>query len=158
MQMNGFQRARAKVFLTLKGLWHRMTVGSRVMVVDGDKVLLIRHTYVPGWQFPGGGVGPGETMEFAGARETLEETGYRVIGPMELFGIYHNTSPVTNRDHVAFYVAKNFEKVFDRKADYEISEVAWFDRRALPEKVTPATSQRIDEYFDKQPKRDVWGY
>jgi 8-oxo-dGTP pyrophosphatase MutT (NUDIX family) len=158
MQMNGFQRWRAKVFLTLKGLWHRMTLGSRVMVVDGDKVLLIRHTYVPGWQFPGGGVDPGETMEQAGARETLEETGHRVIGSMQLFGIYHNTNPVTNRDHVAFYVVTNFEKAFERKPDHEIAEVAWFDRHALPEKVTPATSQRIDEYFDRVPKRDVWGY
>ena len=156
--MNRFQRVRAKVFLTLKGLWHRMTVGARVMVVDGDKVLLIRHTYVPGWQFPGGGVGPGETFEEAGARETLEETGYRVIGPMELFGLYHNTSPVTDRDHVAFYVAKSFKHEFDRKPDHEIAEVGWFDRHALPDKVTPATSQRIDEYFDRVEKRTVWGY
>ncbi|AVF05965.1 hypothetical protein C4375_13285 [Devosia sp. I507] len=135
-----------------------MTVGSRVMVVDGDKVLLIRHTYVPGWQFPGGGVGPGETFEEAGARETLEETGYRVTGPMELFGLYHNTSPVTNRDHVAFYVAKSFNFEFERKPDYEIAEVGWFDRHNLPEKVTPATSQRIDEYFDGVEKRSIWGY
>lgn len=156
--MNRFQRVRAKVFLTLKGLYHRMTMGSRVMVVDGDKVLLIRHTYVPGWQFPGGGVGPGETFEEAGARETLEETGYRIDGPMELFGLYHNTSPVTNRDHVAFYVAKAFSHEFERQPDYEIAEVGWFDRHNLPEKVTPATSQRIDEYFDGVEKRAVWGY
>lgn len=156
--MNRFQRVRARVFLTLKGLLHRMTVGARVMVVDGDKVLLIRHTYVPGWQFPGGGVGPGETFEEAGARETLEETGYRVIGPMTLFGLYHNTSVVTNRDHVALYVATAFEHEFTRKADHEIAEVGWFDRHALPEGVTPATSQRIDEYFDGVEKRAVWGY
>ena len=29
------KRVRAKVFLTLKGLWHRMTMGARVMVVGG---------------------------------------------------------------------------------------------------------------------------
>ncbi|WP_240549501.1 NUDIX domain-containing protein [Devosia salina] len=156
--MNRFQRVRAKVFLTLKGLWHRMTMGARVMVIDGDKVLLIRHTYVPGWQFPGGGVGPGETFEEAGARETLEETGYRVTGPMELFGLYHNTSPVTDRDHVAFFVAHKFEHAFERKPDHEIAEVGWFDRHKLPDTVTPATSQRIDEYFDGQEKRTVWGY
>ena len=158
MQMNRMQQLIAWVFLTGKGLWHRLTVGARVMVVDGDRILLIRHKHVPGWQFPGGGVSPGETLERAGARETLEETGYRVIGPMELFGIYHNTSPVTNRDHVAFYVAKGFEKAFERLPDHEIAEVGWFDRRALPEKVTPATSQRIDEYFDGVAKRDIWGY
>lgn len=156
--MNRFQRIRARVFLTLKGLWLRMTVGTRVMVVDGDKVLLIHHRHVPGWQFPGGGVDPGETFEDAGAREVLEETGYRPLGPMTLFGIYHNTSSVTNRDHVALYVCTKFEKAFDHKGSFEIAEIRWFDRHALPEGVTPATSQRIDEYFDGAEKRTVWGY
>ncbi|SFC33335.1 NUDIX domain-containing protein [Devosia psychrophila] len=158
MQMTRTQQLVAKVFLTAKGLWHRLTMGSRVMLVDCDRVLLIRHQHVPGWQFPGGGVSPGETLEHAGARETLEETGYLVTGSMQLFGIYHNTSPVTNRDHVAFYVATSFEKDHDKQPDREIAEIGWFDRHALPEKVTPATSQRIDEYFDGAPKRDVWGY
>jgi len=158
MQMNGFQRLRAKVFLALKGAAQRMTLGTRVMLVDGDKVLLIRHTYVPGWQFPGGGVGPGETVEAAARRELLEETGYRVEGAMEFFGMYHNASPVTDRDHVAFYVARGFAKEFEHKGNFEIAEVSWFDRRALPEKVTPATSQRVDEYFDGVPKREIWGY
>lgn len=158
MQMNRFQKVRAWAFLGLKGLVQRMTIGARVMVVDGDKVLLIRHTYVPGWQFPGGGVGPGETVELAARREVLEETGYRVEGPMQLFGIYHNSSVVTNRDHVVFYVAKGFAKDRDFKPDHEIAEVGWFHRAALPQKVTPATSQRIDEYFDGQPPRELWGY
>jgi 8-oxo-dGTP pyrophosphatase MutT (NUDIX family) len=156
--MNRFQKFRAWAFLGLKGVAQRMTIGARVMVVDGDRVLLIRHTYVPGWQFPGGGVGPGETVEAAARREVLEETGCEPVGPMELFGIYHNTSTVTNRDHVAFYVAKAFERRFERKPDYEIAEIGWFDRFALPQQVTPATSQRIDEYFDGTPRRDVWGY
>jgi 8-oxo-dGTP pyrophosphatase MutT (NUDIX family) len=156
--MNRRQRLLTKTFLTAKGVWHRLTLGARVMVVDGDKILLIRHTYVPGWQFPGGGVSPGESIETAGARETLEETGYKVTGPMELFGLYHNHSRVTDRDHVAFYIARNFEKAFDRKPDREIAEIGWFDRRRLPDTVTPATSQRIDEFFDKVERRDTWGY
>jgi 8-oxo-dGTP pyrophosphatase MutT (NUDIX family) len=156
--MNRFQRVRASVFLTLKGAVQRMTIGARVMVVDGDRVLLIRHTYVPGWQFPGGGVDPGETVQEAAMREVLEETGHRVVGPMELIDIFHNSSSVTNRDHVAFYVAKNFELAFERKPDREIAEVGWFDRFSLPRQVTPATSQRIDEYFDGAPRRSVWGY
>jgi 8-oxo-dGTP pyrophosphatase MutT (NUDIX family) len=158
MQMNRFQRIRARIFMVLKGTWHRLTLGARVMVVDGDRVLLIRHTYVPGWQFPGGGVSPGETIEAAARREVLEETGYRVTGPMALFGLYHNSSTVTDRDHVAFYIATQFEQGFAFKPNHEIAESGWFDRRALPEKVTPATSQRIDEYFDQAPRRDIWGY
>ena len=140
MQMNRFQRVRAKVFLTLKGIWHRLTVGARVMLVDGDKVFLIRHTYVPGWQFPGGGVDPGETVEAAARREVEEETGYRVTGEMALQHIFHNTSTVTDRDHVAFYVATQFEQAFVFKPNREIAEAGWFDRRALPEKVPPPRS------------------
>ncbi|WDR05052.1 NUDIX domain-containing protein [Devosia rhodophyticola] len=157
MQMSRFQRVRAKVYLNAMGLWRRMTLGTRTMLVDGDKVLLIRHTYVPGWQFPGGGVEPGETLAGAAARELQEESGYRVIAPT-LFGMYHNTSPITDRDHVAFFVSHKFEKAFEFKPSYEIAEVGWFDRAHLPDKVTPATSQRIDEYFDRAPRRDIWGY
>lgn len=156
--MNRFQRVRAKVFLTIIGIIRHMTIGTRVMLVDGNKVYLIRHTLVPGWQFPGGGIEPGETAEASGARETLEETGHRVTGPMELFGVYHNSSSVTNRDHVLFYVARSHEFVFVRKKDHEIAEGGWFEITKLPEGVTPATSQRIDEVFDGAPKRDVWGY
>ena len=35
MQMNRRQRLTAKVFLTVKGFWQRMTIGARVMVVHG---------------------------------------------------------------------------------------------------------------------------
>jgi 8-oxo-dGTP pyrophosphatase MutT (NUDIX family) len=157
MQMNRWQTMRAALFLGLKGAAHRMTLGARVMLVDGNKVLLIRHTYVPGWQLPGGGVDPGETIEAAARRELLEESGYRATGPLELFGIYHNKI-ATNRDHVALFVGRAFEQQFVFRPNREIAEAAWFDKAALPEKVTPATSQRIDEVFDHSPRRDVWGY
>jgi 8-oxo-dGTP pyrophosphatase MutT (NUDIX family) len=157
MQMNRWQTMRAALFLGLKGTAHRMTLGARVMLIDGDKVLLIRHTYVPGWQFPGGGVDPGETIESAARRELLEETGYKATGSLELFGIYHNKI-ATNRDHVALYVGRQFEQQFEFRPNREIAEAAWFDKTALPEKITPATSQRIDEVFDQAPRRDVWGY
>ena len=45
--------ADARVYLFLSALRKRLTVGVRAVLLDGDKVLLIQHTYVPGWQFPG---------------------------------------------------------------------------------------------------------
>ncbi|GLQ55643.1 NUDIX domain-containing protein [Devosia nitrariae] len=158
MQMNRWQRLSVWFYLNAVGLRRRMTLGSRVMLVDGDKVLLIRHSYIPGWAFPGGGVEPGETAEESALREVVEETGYRPIGAMELFGLYHNNNPITNRDHVAFFVARRFEKAFEFKSTHEIAEIGWFDKSALPEKITPSTSQRIDEYFDRVEKRAIWGY
>ncbi|WP_375451584.1 NUDIX domain-containing protein [uncultured Devosia sp.] len=155
--MNGWQKLRAAAFLNIKGFSQRMTLGARVMLIDGNKILLIKHTYVPGWQFPGGGVGPGETVEAAARREVLEESGYALTGAVDLFGIYHNRI-ATNRDHVAFYVGRQFEQKVKFRPNFEIAEVSWFDKAALPDDVTPATSQRVDEVFDGTPLRDVWGY
>jgi 8-oxo-dGTP pyrophosphatase MutT (NUDIX family) len=48
---------------------------------DRDRVLMIyRHRFIPdtwAWELPSGVVDPGEDLETAAARETLEETGWR---------------------------------------------------------------------------------
>ncbi|HEY4202916.1 MAG TPA: NUDIX domain-containing protein [Devosiaceae bacterium] len=151
------QRLVTASYLFLVGIKRRMTLGARVILIDGDKVFLIRHTYLPGWQFPGGGVEPGETAEHSGAREVMEETGLRVTGPMELFGLYHNTNPATNRDHVAVYLCRSFEKAKDFHKSYEIADGQWFAVDALPDDLTPATAKRLAEVFRGVPRDAVWG-
>lgn len=42
------------------------------------EILLIKRRDVPVWVLPGGGIDKGETPESAAARETEEETGYKV--------------------------------------------------------------------------------
>ena len=65
-----------------------MTLGVRAVVLDGaGAVLLVRHGYVSGWHFPGGGVEPGETCEQALTRELMEETRVAVEGPARLHGL-----------------------------------------------------------------------
>ena len=64
----------------------RPVVGVGAVVLDGDRVLLIKRGHAPlkgQWSLPGGGVEIGETLEQAIAREVLEETGLTVdVGPI----------------------------------------------------------------------------
>ncbi len=101
--------------------------------IDRDKVLLVRHTYTPGWQFPGGGVEPFETAEAAAARESLEETGYRVSGPAVLHGVFLNRIAGGGRDHVALYVWRSCEQVRAFRTNVEIAECGWFPLATLPQ-------------------------
>ena len=55
--------ARNRLFHVYFRLARPMTLGVRAAVLDAqDSVLLVRHSYTPGWHMPGGGVEPGETQ------------------------------------------------------------------------------------------------
>src|SRR5688572_23284909 len=108
IKLTRLQAIRTRLHLFEVAIRKRLTVGVRGVVIDGDRVLLLKHTYVPGWQFPGGGVEPGETAEQAAAREVEEETGYAVAGRPALHGLYLNRVAGGARDHVAVYVWRDF--------------------------------------------------
>ena len=126
MAMGLRQRVTTTIHLFLAGIRRRMTLGARVAMFDGDKVLLLKHTYVPDWHFPGGGIEPGETGADAGGREMVEETGFEATGPLALFGFYHNLNEATVRDHVAVYVCRDFRQVRQFQPNHEIAAIGWF--------------------------------
>ena len=57
-----------------------------------DEVLLVKtHWRSDTWEFPGGNVEEGESLDSAIAREVLEETGI-VVRPIGISGVYYNAT------------------------------------------------------------------
>jgi 8-oxo-dGTP pyrophosphatase MutT (NUDIX family) len=131
-----------------------MTLGARVMVIDDkNEVLLVRHTYSPGWILPGGGVERGETLKVAALREIREEAG--IIGKtLDYHGIFSN-EPVFPGDHVACYVVRQFTRE-DWKPNSEIAEAQFYSVDQLPAEVTGGTKRRLDELFRGAPISEMW--
>jgi len=140
-----------------RNAWHRiarpLTIGVRAIILDGDRVLLIRHSYVPGWHLPGGGVDKRETLVEAVRREVREEVGL-ALETARPFGVFarfrHGAS-----DHVAVFVAECWsgEPRIDR---FEITQAAFFPLDRLPEDTTPATRRRLAEFLGNKPLDEHW--
>ena len=133
-----------------------LTLGAQGAVIDGEeRVLLVRHTYRPGWHFPGGGVERRETVEEALARELQEETGVLVTGKPELFGVYANFH-VLPSDHVALFVVRQWQQPRIPPPSREIAEQGFFAKDALPREINESTQARIRELFDGGTRNPLW--
>jgi ADP-ribose pyrophosphatase YjhB (NUDIX family) len=140
-----------RVFIVTRG----MTLGVRAACFDADgRIFLVRHTYVPGWYMPGGGVERGETALDALAKELREEGHLVACGAPELFHVYHNRN-TSRRDHVLFFRVL-VEQTSPRSPDYEIAESGFFPLDALPEGVTEATLRRLKELAGEAEKSQFW--
>lgn len=133
------------------------TLGVRVVAFNGDgHVFLVKHTYVPGWYLPGGGVDGGETCLGAALRELDEEAALAPTEPLTLLGIYRNAR-ITPRDHVVVYVAAAVETLRPLAVpNREIAAAGFFDPRALPMDATDATRRRLAEVLDGVPVAQDW--
>ncbi|WP_439528976.1 NUDIX domain-containing protein [Pannonibacter sp.] len=138
-------------------LRHAHTLGVRVILRDASGyVLLVRHTYLPGWYFPGGGVDVGETLAEAAVRETFEETGIIARSEPVLLGLYHNRE-TTRRDHVALFEITEWDPPSRSPVpNSEIAEARFFSPVALPADITSATLRRLDERAGRMAPSAIW--
>ncbi|MGL4440527.1 MAG: NUDIX domain-containing protein [Bosea sp. (in: a-proteobacteria)] len=133
-----------------------MTLGVRAVVLDAEeRVLLVEHTYVPGWHLPGGGVEIGETLMQALIKELTEEAGVKLTGKADLHGIFHNAR-VSRRDHVAVYVVRDFAWDGPPRPNREINAADFFPLSNLPATTSPATRRRLAEVLDDGPIIATW--
>ena len=133
-----------------------LTLGVRGMAVDREgRIFLIRHSYVPGWHLPGGGVEPGETMLAALHREMMEEGNIEIAQAPRFFGLYFNPRD-SDRDHVALFVIEQFTQNRPPQPNAEIIAHGFFARDALPPDTTPATRARITEVLDGGAAAERW--
>ena len=134
----------------------RITLGVRLLALNAEgEVFLVRHSYLPGFHLPGGGVGPGETVREAALREASEEGALVCVEPPELFGIYLNLA-LARRDHVVLFVARDAEEGEAHGGGLEVVQKDFFPLNALPEDATPATRTRIEEVLFGRPPSEIW--
>ena len=133
-----------------------LTLGAQGIVVDAqDRVLLIKHTYRPGWHFPGGGVERNETTRQALVRELAEEAGVELLDEPELFGIYANFRAFPS-DHIALFLVRGWCQPVAPRPNYEIAAHGFFARDELPADINLPTLRRLGEVFERAPRDAMW--
>jgi ADP-ribose pyrophosphatase YjhB (NUDIX family) len=133
-----------------------LTLGAQGAVIDREnRILLVRHSYRPGWFFPGGGVEWNETIETALARELEEEVGVSLTEAPELHGVFANFASFPG-DHIAVFVVRHWRRREDYYRKGEIAEARMFERQDLPEETDKGTRVRLAEILDGAPIKPLW--
>ncbi len=135
-----------------------LMVGAAILVVDPqDRLLLMKRSDSGCWGPPGGATEPGERVEEAAKRETLEESGL-AVGAMELFGVFSGPE--------LYYVYPNGDEVYNVTIvylsrdftgqpviDHEHTEWGWFEVGEIPPTLSPPIAPVIAEYRRRWPNR-----
>ena len=121
-----------------------ITMGTRILLIKDDHVVLVKHTYQDAWYLPGGGIKRNESLEQATRREAAEECG-ATINQIRFLGIYTNFVNYKN-DHISLFVSDDF--TLKEKRDHEIEQVAIFPIQQLPQKLSPGSQRKIEAYIN----------
>lgn len=143
-------------FQLIKLYWYLfkpITTGVRILMVQNQKVVLVKHTYEAAWYMPGGGLKRGETIEEAVRREVKEEVG-GVLHDLRLVGIFTNFAQVKT-DHVVFFISEDFSWE-PQPTQAEIEQIDAFPLNQLPPDLSGGTKRRLAEYMKRPNDDDPW--
>lgn len=110
-------------------------VAVQLIAVKDGKVLLIRPTYRPHWEFPGGAVDPGERIEDAARREAYEEALIVVEGELQQVTVVTKIEYHMNVS-IHLFLAQKWNTTGTWKPGLEIRNRSFFPVQELPEKTS----------------------
>lgn len=139
-------------------LGHKSIGVCAIIRDDSERVLLVKHSYRPGWCLPGGGLKRGETPVVALRRELREELGLDLTARPRLVQIYLQQWFGMTDYPILFEVdvlagTSGTAHIADV---LEIIEIGWFPARDLPADTHAAVRVRIAEWLGERPLAEHW--
>jgi 8-oxo-dGTP pyrophosphatase MutT (NUDIX family) len=131
------------------------TRGVKIMLFNSaGELALIRNSYgrTDLFVLPGGGVGPFEDPSAAARRELKEELGIEVT-ELSLRSTHSNVAE-GKRDQIFLFEATT--RVAATANSYEILEVRSSSPESLPDKSSPATRRRVNEFLGRRVPDGSW--
>jgi ADP-ribose pyrophosphatase YjhB (NUDIX family) len=124
-------------------------VDVRAAVFRDGRILLVKEP--DGWSLPGGWADVGESASEAAARETLEESGYRVR-PVRLLAALdrdrHDHPPIPYHVYKLVFLCELLDEMPSSNVDTD--EVRFFGEKELPElSITRVTPAQVSRFFEQ---------
>lgn len=128
-----------------------LLVGSSVIAIKDNKILLQKRADIGCWAYPGGYMELGETPEETAKREFYEETGL-IANSLKLYGVFagekrHYVYPDGNEVYITdiVYVCDDFS-ITESKHDNEVLEIKWFMKDKIPKNLSPTIEDILLKY------------
>jgi 8-oxo-dGTP pyrophosphatase MutT (NUDIX family) len=140
-------------FRVLQPFWlfrRPATSGVKCVLSNGDRILLVRHTYGNrNWDLPGGAMKRDEEPLVAAQREMREELGIASAEWSKLGEVRKNVNHRRDTVH-CFHAELASPEVEPNLA--ELSTAQWFNRDQIPRKLSPYVESVLD-HFPRTPAR-----
>lgn len=141
-----------RVFASEEG-YQTPKVDVRSVVFRNGKILMVKETIDGRWSLPGGWADVGYSPFEVAAKETWEESGFRVE-PIRLLAVHDKDKHQHPADIYAVYKMFILCRIVGGEGNtgIETSEIGFFDRGGLPELSTPRVAEEqmrmLFEFYD----------